>query len=63
LVKAYYWISLSANRRNASAIDARDYVADKMSREQIAEAKRLILEYEEQAHKTCAFCHPSKPTY
>ena len=63
LVKAYYWISLSANRRNASAIDAREYVAEKMSREQIAEAKRLILEYEEQAHKTCVFCHPSNPTY
>ena len=65
LVKAYYLISLSANRGNASARDAVDYVSEKMSREQIAEGKRLVLEYEEQAaqRKVCVFCHPSNPSY
>jgi TPR repeat protein len=65
LVKAYYWISLSANRGNVSARDAVDYVSEKMSREQIAEGKRLVLEYEEQAaqRKVCVFCHPSNPSY
>lgn len=65
LVKAFYWISLSANRGNAQARDARDYVSEKMSMEQIAEGKRLVQEYEEQAvqRKACVFCHPSNPSY
>jgi TPR repeat protein len=61
LVKAYYWISLSANRGNAHALDARDYVSEKMSAEQLTQGKRLVLEYEEQAakRKACVFCNPS----
>ena len=65
LVKAYYWISLSANRGNVHARDARDYVSEKMSMDQIADAKRLIQEYEEQAaqRKACVFCNPANPSY
>lgn len=65
VVKAYYWISLSANRGNARARDGRDYVGEKMSTEQLAGAKRLIQEYEEQAaqRKACVFCNPANPSY
>lgn len=65
LVKAYYWISLSANRGNVHARDARDYVGEKMSGEQLADAKRLIQAYEEQSaqRKGCVFCNPAKPSY
>lgn len=61
LVQAYYWISLSASRGNQHALDARDYVSEKMSTEQLTEGKRLVLEYEEQAAKrnACVFCNPS----
>ena len=64
-VKAYYWISLSANRGNVRARDARDYVAEQLSREQIAAADTLIKEYEEQAAriKACVFCNPENRTY
>ena len=65
LVKAYYWITLSANRGNVHARDARDFVSEKMSREQVADAKRRIQEYEEQAaqRKACVFCNPANPSY
>jgi uncharacterized protein len=65
LVKAYYWISLSANRGNVHARDARDYVSEKMSGEQLADAKRLIKAYEEQSaqRKACVFCNRAKPSY
>ena len=65
VVQAYYWINLSANRGNVHARDARDYVSEKMSTEQLATAKRLIQEYEEQAAKSkaCVFCNPAKPSY
>jgi hypothetical protein len=64
-VKAYYWISLSANRGNVRARDARDYVAEKMSTEQSAAANGLIKEYEEQAAKikACVFCNPENRSY
>ena len=65
VVMAHYWISLSANRGDAHARDARDYVAEKMSIQQIAESKRLIDDYEEQAAKAkaCVFCNPANPSY
>jgi TPR repeat protein len=65
MVKAYYWLSLSANRGNAHAREARDYVSEKMSTAQIADAKRLIQAYEEQAaqRKGCPFCNPANPSY
>ena len=65
VVQAYYWINLSANRGNVHARDARNYVSEKMSTEQLATAKRLIQEYEEQAAKSkaCVFCNPAKPSY
>jgi TPR repeat protein len=65
VVRAYYWISLSANRGNVHARDARDYLAEKMSSEQVAESKRLIEAYEERAAKVkaCVFCNPTNPSY
>ena len=65
MVKAYYWISLAASHGNAKALDARDYVSERMSIEQIAEGKRLVREYEEQAakRKACVFCNPSNRSY
>jgi TPR repeat protein len=59
LIKAYYLVSLSASHGNANALNARDYVSEKMSSEQIAEGKRLVQEYEEKAAQTnaCVFCH------
>jgi hypothetical protein len=65
LAKAYYWISLSANRGNARAREARDYVSEQMSLEQVTAAKRLIQTYEEQAaqQKACVFCNPANPSY
>ena len=59
LVKAYYWISLSAGHGNSRALDARDYVTERMSAEQLAEGKRLVRDYEEMtARKACTFCNP-----
>jgi TPR repeat protein len=65
LVKAYYWISLSASRGNVHARDARDYVSEKMSVAQLSDAKRLIEAYEERSaqRKACVFCNPANPSY
>lgn len=59
ILKAYFWISLSASHGNARALDARDYVSERMSVEQIAEGKRLIREYEEKVaqRKSCVACN------
>jgi uncharacterized protein len=59
LVKAYYLISLSASHGDAHALDARDYLSEKMSPEQIAEGKRLVKEYEEQVvqRNACVVCN------
>lgn len=58
LVEAYYWISRSAARGNPHALDARDYVSDKMSEDQIIEAKKLVREHEEKVSemKACLTC-------
>ena len=42
LVMAYYWISLSVAQGNQNAPAARDYLAEKMTAEQIEEANRLV---------------------
>jgi len=62
LVKAYFWISLSASHGNPSALNARDYISEKMSTEQIAEGKRLVQEYEQRAaeRNACLSCNLSK---
>ena len=59
LVKAYYWISLSASHGDRLALDARDYIGEKMSVEQIAEGKRLVQEYEEKVaqRNACIVCN------
>ena len=59
LVKAYYLISLSASKGNAHALDARDYITEKMSTEQIEEGKRLVHDYEEKAAQknACVVCN------
>ena len=44
LVLAYYWVSLSVAQGNANAPPARDYLAEKMTQEQIEEANRLVRE-------------------
>ena len=64
-VTAYYWICLSANRGNLHARDAKDSISQKMTAEQIGNAKRLIQAYEEQAakNKGCVFCNPANPSY
>jgi len=58
LVTAYYWVSLSASHGNQHAMDARDFISEKMSAEQIAEGKRRVREYEEQLaqRKSCVAC-------
>jgi len=59
LVTAYYWVSLSASHGNQPAMDAREYISEKMSVEQIAEGKRRVREHEEQVaqRKSCAVCN------
>lgn len=59
VVKAYYWISLSASHGNAHALDARDYISENMSVEQIGEGKRLVQEYEDKVaqRKSCVVCN------
>jgi TPR repeat protein len=42
LVTAYYWISLAAAQGNQHALDARDYLSEKMTVEQITEGKRRV---------------------
>ena len=42
LVEAYYWISLSAAGGDVHAMDARDYYAEKMTLEQITQARQLL---------------------
>ena len=44
LVLAYYWVSLSAAQGNGNAPPARDYLAEKMTPEQIEEANTLVHE-------------------
>ena len=64
VVKAYYWIMLSANRGNVNARDARDYIGEKMSAEQIAESKRLVQQYEDHKQRNaCTFCNPNNRSY
>ncbi|HKT35245.1 MAG TPA: tetratricopeptide repeat protein [Nitrospira sp.] len=65
LAKAYSWISLAASQGNAHALDAKDYVSEKMSAAQMAEAKRLVEEYHSRAaqRKGCTFCNTSYPSY
>jgi TPR repeat protein len=46
LVQAYYWISLSAAQGDTQALDARDYVSEKMSEDQIVEAKQLVRKHD-----------------
>ncbi len=57
-VVAYYLISLSADQGDKQAVDARDYVSDKMTSEQLTAAKRLVREYQEKAtrHHVCVLC-------
>ena len=59
LIKAYYLISLSASKGNAYALDARDYLSEKMSAKQIEEGKRLVQDYEEKVTQknACVVCN------
>lgn len=42
LVTAYYWISLAAAQGNQNALNARDYLSEKMTVEQVTEGKRRV---------------------
>ncbi|MGH7182158.1 MAG: tetratricopeptide repeat protein [Nitrospiraceae bacterium] len=44
LIEAYYWVSLSTAQGNANAPSALDYLADKMTHEQIHIAQKLVRE-------------------
>ncbi len=58
LVEAYYWISLSAARGDTQALDARDYVTEKMTEAQLVEAKQKVRNHEEKVaeSKKCITC-------
>jgi len=66
IVEAYYWISLSAAQGDKQALDARDYVTDKMTEAQLVEAKTKVRAHEEKVaeSKTCITCRilKGKPT-
>ena len=59
MIKAYFWTSLSASHGDRHALDARDYIGEKMSVEQVNEGKRLVHEYEEKVEKrkSCILCN------
>ena len=42
LVRAYYWLSLSLGQGDENATAAREYLIEKMTSEQIEEAKNLV---------------------
>lgn len=58
LVEAYYWISLSAAQGDALALDARDYVTEKMTEAQLVDAKDKVRAHEEKVaqSKKCISC-------
>ena len=55
----HFWTSLSASHGDRHALDARDYIGEKMSVEQVNEGKRLVHEYEEKVEKrkSCILCN------
>jgi hypothetical protein len=57
-VEAYLWISLSAAQGNQHAMDARDYVDEKMTVEQRVRAKQLVRDYEraKRQAESCTMC-------
>jgi TPR repeat protein len=57
-VIAYYLISLSAAQGDKHALDARDYVSERMSSEQFSAGKQLVREHQEKAAQrhTCVLC-------
>lgn len=56
-LEAYYWINRSATQGNNHALDARDYLSEKMTAGQLAEARKLGYEREERRKaESCTFC-------
>jgi TPR repeat protein len=56
-LEAYYWINRSAAQGNKHALEARNYLSEKMPVEQLAEAKKLGYEREERKKaQSCTFC-------
>ena len=51
LIQAYRWISLSSTAGNAAASDLQKQLAQQMTPEQIAEAERLVREWQEKRKK------------
>lgn len=50
-VEAFFWINLAAAQGNKQALDARDYLDDKMTPEQIAAAKHRTEVHERKSRK------------
>jgi TPR repeat protein len=57
-VIAYYLISLSAAQGDKHALEARDYVSEKLTSEQLMAAKQLVREHQEKAarQRACVLC-------
>ncbi len=58
LVEAYYWISLSAAGGDVHALDARDYYSEKMTLDQITQARQLLDQRAllDKKANSCQFC-------
>ena len=56
--QAYFWVSLSAEQGNGHAMDARDFLYEKMTPEQVARAKEFVREYEKarKLDTSCQLC-------
>lgn len=56
--RAYFWTSLSAAQGNGHAMDARDFLYEKMTPEQVARAKEFVREYEKtrKLETPCQLC-------
>ncbi|MGH7209288.1 MAG: tetratricopeptide repeat protein [Nitrospiraceae bacterium] len=56
--QAYFWSSLSAAQGNGHAMDARDFLYEKMTPEQVVRARQLLLEYEKgrKLDTSCQLC-------
>jgi TPR repeat protein len=58
-MEAYYWVNLAAEQGNKHALDARDYLADRMTPEQVEESKKVVKSRARLHDKSrdCGVCH------
>ena len=50
LPRAYYWVSLSARHGDEHAVDAKDYLTQRMTREEMSHARALLLEHDKNSN-------------